>query len=183
MTLLRVPESLLWPFTASVRRSFIVLRLSLTGFVVAVLAGVLLPRLTQRDTRLLAHEGDEDEDVEFARLKATVQQWRAEAAQQGKPLKLPFMPFFLRNIWMGAMLLFAAITISTFFITKVWQVSRRGPYNPQRCLRTLSAGYYRRQSCRYMLGRRMLGSVRNHHGGMSSSLVLVNCPCSEKRSF
>ena len=87
---------------------------------------MLLPRLTQRDTRLLAHEGDEDEDVEFARLKATVQQWRAEAAQQGKPLKLPFMPFFLRNIWMGAMLLFAAITISTFFITKVWQVSGRG---------------------------------------------------------
>ncbi|KIP07007.1 hypothetical protein PHLGIDRAFT_13479 [Phlebiopsis gigantea 11061_1 CR5-6] len=89
--------------------------------VVAVLAGVLLPRLTQRDTRLLAHDGDEDEDAEFARLRDTVQQWRAEAAQQGKPLKLPFMPFFLRNIWMGAMLLFSVITTSTFFITKVWQ--------------------------------------------------------------
>ena len=37
------------------------------------------------------------------------------------PLKLPFMPFFLRNIWTGAMLLFAFITLSTFFITKVWQ--------------------------------------------------------------
>ena len=70
---------------------------------------------------MLAHEGDEDEDAEFARLKATVQQWRAEAAQQGMPLKLPFMPFFLRNIWTGAMLLFAFITLSTFFITKVWQ--------------------------------------------------------------
>ncbi|EKM59137.1 uncharacterized protein PHACADRAFT_86979 [Phanerochaete carnosa HHB-10118-sp] len=89
--------------------------------VVAVIAGILLPRLSQRDSRLLAHEGDEDEDAEFSRLRATVQQWRAEAARQGMPLKLPFMPFFLRNIWMGAMLLFAAITFSTFFITKVWQ--------------------------------------------------------------
>jgi solute carrier family 45, member 1/2/4 len=88
---------------------------------VAVVAGTLLPRLTERDSRLLAHEGDEDEDAEFARLKATVQQWRAEAARQGKPLKLPFMPFFLRNIWTGAMLLFALITLTTFFIDKVWQ--------------------------------------------------------------
>ncbi|KAI0347164.1 MFS general substrate transporter [Trametopsis cervina] len=91
--------------------------------VVAVLAGTLLPRLTQRDARLLAHDGDEDEDIEFARLKATVQEWRAEAARKGEPLKLPFMPFFLRNIWTGAMLLFAAITLSTFFITKVWQAT------------------------------------------------------------
>lgn len=89
--------------------------------VVAVIAGTLLPRLSQRDSRLLAHEGDDDEDAEFARLKATVQQWRADAARQGKPLELPFMPFFLRNIWTGAMLLFSAITFSTFFITKVWQ--------------------------------------------------------------
>lgn len=33
------------------------------------------------------------------------------------------MPFLLRNIWMGAMLSFSLITASTFFITKVWQVS------------------------------------------------------------
>ena len=90
---------------------------------VAVLAGALLPRLTQRDTRLLAHEGDEDEDAEFTRLRATVMEWRAEAARKGQPLKLPFMPFFLRNIWTGAMLLFALITFSTFFITKVWQAT------------------------------------------------------------
>lgn len=32
------------------------------------------------------------------------------------------MPFLLRNIWMGAMLLFSLITASTFFITQVWQV-------------------------------------------------------------
>lgn len=108
----------------SVRHGFRphILHLLIGLYPVAVLAGTLLPRLTQRDARLLAHDGDEDEDIEFARLKATVQEWRAEAARKGEPLKLPFMPFFLRNIWTGAMLLFAAITLSTFFITKVWQV-------------------------------------------------------------
>ncbi|KAL4242080.1 MFS general substrate transporter [Abortiporus biennis] len=89
--------------------------------VVAVIAGTLLPHLSERDTRLLAHEGDEDEDVEFTRLRLTVRQWRSEAARKGQPLRLPFMPFFLRNIWTWALLLFSLITFSTFFITKVWQ--------------------------------------------------------------
>ena len=70
---------------------------------------------------MLAH-GDEDEDAEFSRLKATVREWRAEAVRQGAPLKLPFMPFFLRNIWTGAMLFFSMLTFATFFVTKVWQV-------------------------------------------------------------
>ena len=90
--------------------------------VVAVLTGTFLPRLTVRDTRLLAH-GEEDMDAEFTRLKATVQEWRADAARRGQPLKLPFMPFFLRNIWTGAMLFFALLTFMTLFVTKVWQVS------------------------------------------------------------
>lgn len=116
------PESLRWLFTVLVRKIFNSVRtLLIVPVIVAVIAGTLLPRLTRRDTRLLAHEGDEDEDTEFARLRATVIEWRAEAAAKGRPLKLPFMPFFLRNIWMGAMLLFALITLSTFFITKVWQ--------------------------------------------------------------
>jgi len=89
--------------------------------VVAVIAGMLLPYLAQRDTRLLKHDEDEDEDAELSRLKLTVREWRAEAASQGRPLRLPFMPFFLRNIWTGALILFAVITFSTFFITKVWQ--------------------------------------------------------------
>ncbi|CCL99450.1 uncharacterized protein FIBRA_01468 [Fibroporia radiculosa] len=89
--------------------------------IVAVAAGATLPHLARRDTRLLAHDGDEDEDAELARLRATVREWRAEAARRGRPLQLPLMPFFLRNIWTGAMLLFALITFSTFFITKVWQ--------------------------------------------------------------
>lgn len=116
-----VLENLRWLSTVSVSSmSSLQIRVAEQS-AVAVIAGILLPRLTQRDSRLLAHEGDEDEDAEFARLKATVQQWRAEAARRGEPLKLPFMPFFLRNIWTGAMLLFALITFSTFFITKVWQ--------------------------------------------------------------
>ena len=90
--------------------------------VVAVLTGTFLPRLTVRDTRLLAH-GEEDMDAEFTRLKETVQEWRADAARRGQPLKLPFMPFFLRNIWTGAMLFFALLTFMTLFVTKVWQVS------------------------------------------------------------
>ncbi|KAH9938239.1 major facilitator superfamily domain-containing protein [Fomitopsis serialis] len=90
--------------------------------IVAVVAGATLPRLARRDTRLLAHEGDdEDEDAELARLRATVMEWRSDAARKGQPLRLPWMPFFLRNIWSGAMILFAVITFSTFFITKVWQ--------------------------------------------------------------
>ncbi len=50
-----------------------------------------------------------------------VREWRADAARHGKPLRLPFMPFFLRNIWTGAMLLFTFLTLMTFFVTKVWQ--------------------------------------------------------------
>ncbi|RPD67263.1 MFS general substrate transporter [Lentinus tigrinus ALCF2SS1-7] len=88
---------------------------------VAVAAGTLLPHLTRRDAALLAHEGDEDEDVELSRLRAQVREWRAEAARRGKPLRLPLMPFFLRNIWTGALLLFTFLTLATFFVTKVWQ--------------------------------------------------------------
>jgi solute carrier family 45 protein 1/2/4 len=89
---------------------------------VAVAAGTVLPHLARRDVRLLAQSDDEDEDAELARLRDTVRQWQVEAARKGKPLRLPIMPFLLRNIWMGAMLLFSLLTASTFFITQVWQV-------------------------------------------------------------
>ncbi|KAI0776110.1 MFS general substrate transporter [Trametes elegans] len=89
--------------------------------IIAVAAGTLLPHLTRRDTRLLAHEGDEDEDAELSRLRAQVQEWRAEAARHGRPLRLPIMPFFLRNIWTGALLLFTVLTLATFFVSRVWQ--------------------------------------------------------------
>jgi solute carrier family 45 protein 1/2/4 len=70
----------------------------------------------------MPHKGDVDEDAELTRLRNTVREWRAEAARMGKPLRLPVMPFLLRNIWTGALLLFTVITFSTFFITTVAQV-------------------------------------------------------------
>ena len=88
---------------------------------VAIVAGTVLPHLSRRDVRLLPSD-EEDEDAELARLGVTVRRWKAEAARKGKPLRLPIMPFLLRNVWMGAMLLFSLITASTFFITQVWQV-------------------------------------------------------------
>ena len=90
-------------------------------FIVAVAAGTLLPHLTRRDVALLAHDGHEDEDAELTRLRQQVREWRAEAARRGKPLRLPLMPFFLRNIWTGALLLFTCLTLATFLVTKVWQ--------------------------------------------------------------
>ena len=98
---------------------------TLISFIVAVAAGTILPYLARRDVRLLAQSDDEDEDAELTRLRDMVRRWQAEATRKGKPLRLPIMPFLLRNIWMGAMLLFSLITASTFFITKVWQVWSR----------------------------------------------------------
>jgi len=98
-----------------------------------------------------------------------VKQWKAEAARQGRPLKLPTsrclvlphrlvlslesVPFMLRNIWTAGLLLFATVMGTTFFITAVWQVSgRRG-----RCQTDRLIGYDRYRSRRYMLGHRLLG--------------------------
>jgi len=89
--------------------------------IVAVIAGTLLPQLANRDRRLLEHEGDEEEDAELTRLRNTVREWRADAARKGKPVKLPTMPFMLRNIWTGALVLFSLLMFSTFFVRTVVQ--------------------------------------------------------------
>lgn len=89
--------------------------------IVAVSAGTILPHLARRDARLLADAEDVDDNAEMSRLRQTVRAWQSEAARKGKPLRLPIMPFLLRNIWTGALLLFSFITFSTFFITRVWQ--------------------------------------------------------------
>jgi solute carrier family 45 protein 1/2/4 len=34
------------------------------------------------------------------------------------------VPFMLRNIWTAGLVLFGLVMASTFFITKVWQVSK-----------------------------------------------------------
>ncbi|KAF9268105.1 MFS general substrate transporter [Marasmius fiardii PR-910] len=91
--------------------------------IVAVVAGTILPHLANRDRRLMGHKTDVDEEAEIDRLRNTVRQWRAEAAQKGKPLKLPVMPFLLRNIWTGALLLFSLLTFSTLFIQTVAQAT------------------------------------------------------------
>jgi len=91
--------------------------------VVGVAAGTILPRLAKRDRRLMASKSDVDEDAELSRIRATVRQWRIEAAQMGKPLELPVMPFLLRNIWTAALVLFGLLNFSTFFITTVVQAT------------------------------------------------------------
>lgn len=70
----------------------------------------------------MAHQEDIDDDAEITRIRNTLREWRAEAARHGKPLRLPVVPFLLRNIWMGALLLFSVLTFSTFFISTVTQV-------------------------------------------------------------
>ncbi|WWD16814.1 hypothetical protein CI109_101246 [Kwoniella shandongensis] len=103
---------------------------------VAIIAGTLLPYLNARDRRLLkpesekrrdgeldGEESDDEEDVEMERIREMVQQWKAEAAREGRPLKLPTMPFMLRNIWTAGLVLFGLLMGSTFFITKVWQAT------------------------------------------------------------
>ncbi|ORY25239.1 major facilitator superfamily domain-containing protein [Naematelia encephala] len=98
---------------------------------VAIIAGTLLPYLAARDRRLLKPDSEKDEDddeedeedIELERIREMVRQWKAEAARQGRPLKLPTMPFMLRNIWTAGLVLFAMVMASTFFITKVWQAT------------------------------------------------------------
>jgi len=128
-----------------------------------VVAGTLLPHLARRDRRLISRQ-DEDEDVEVTRLRNTVREWRAEAARQGRPLRLPMMPFLLRNIWTGALLLFTVLTFSTFFITTVVQVCW---YRSKMFIATADfvVGDGRNQFGRDMLGCGMLGTVCYHHGG------------------
>nr|XP_019012384.1 solute carrier family 45, member 1/2/4 [Kwoniella pini CBS 10737]OCF51165.1 solute carrier family 45, member 1/2/4 [Kwoniella pini CBS 10737] len=103
---------------------------------VAIIAGTLLPYLAARDRRLLkpvseklrdgdlsGEESDDEDDIEMERIREMVREWKAEAAREGRPLKLPTMPFMLRNIWTAGLLLFGLLMGSTFFIKKVWQAT------------------------------------------------------------
>lgn len=93
----------------------------------AIVAGTVLPYLNQLDQRLLANEApiedEDDDDEEMTRVRELLRQWKAEAAREGKPLKLPTMPFMLRNIWTASLALFALVMLSTFWITTVWQAT------------------------------------------------------------
>lgn len=97
---------------------------------VSVTAGTVLPYLSARDSRLLRQrldgeidEDEEDEDEELSRIRAMVRSWKNEAARMGKPLRLPAMPFMLRNIWTMGLLLFGVLMTCTVFVRTVWQVS------------------------------------------------------------
>ncbi len=102
---------------------------------VSVTAGTVLPYLAARDSRLLRQrldsdgdgdgdvdDDDVDEDEEISRIRAMVRSWKAEASRMGKPLRLPAMPFMLRNIWTIGLLLFGILMSCTVFVKTVWQV-------------------------------------------------------------
>ncbi|KAG8865363.1 hypothetical protein FRB96_000253 [Tulasnella sp. 330] len=97
--------------------------------IVAVVAGTALPYLAAMDERLLRkidkeiEDEQEEVDAEITKIREMVREWKAEAARQGKPLKLPTMPFMLRNIWTAALVLFGVIMMSTFFISTVTQAT------------------------------------------------------------
>ncbi|KAF8305438.1 MFS general substrate transporter [Clavulina sp. PMI_390] len=98
--------------------------------IVAIFAGTVLPWLNQLDQRLLVNdtpvvdEDDSDEsESELQRVRELVRQWKAEAAREGKPLKLPTMPFMLRNIWTASLMLFALVMLATFWIRTRWQAT------------------------------------------------------------
>lgn len=94
---------------------------------VATFAGTVLPYLAERDQRLLPSEGEEEEnedpDDEQARVRDQVRQWKADVDRQGRELKLPRMPFMLRNVWTAALILFFLLMMSTFFIVNVTQAT------------------------------------------------------------
>ncbi|KAK4685424.1 solute carrier family 45, member 1/2/4, partial [Tremellales sp. Uapishka_1] len=124
---------------------------------VAIFAGTLLPYLASRDQRLLRQsekkddeDSDDEEDAELERVRGLVREWKAEAAREGRPLRLPKMPFMLRNIWTAALVLFGVIMMSTFFIRKVWQAT----------LAIALVGICWAVAC-------WVQTVRHHHGGES----------------
>lgn len=118
----------------------------------------------------MSHKSDVDENAEISRIRATVRQWRVEAAQKGKPLQLPVMPFLLRNIWTGALILFSLLTFSTFFISTVVQVSSSNIDADNTFIIMQGHGIYR--SCWYVLGSGDVGAFCDHHGGIGPCLSI-----------
>jgi solute carrier family 45 protein 1/2/4 len=90
---------------------------------VAALAGTVLPQLTRRDARLLPDDDgdDEIEQAELIKIEHTVRRWQVDATRRGTRVRLPSLPLQLRDVWMGALLLFTVLMFATFFVTRVWQ--------------------------------------------------------------
>lgn len=123
----------------------------------------------------MGDKADIDENAEISRLRATVRQWRVEAASKGRALHLPVMPFLLRNIWTGALVLFSLLMLSTFFISTVFQVrlSLTAPSIHVLMLWLRWLGHSIHQPCGYMLGGSYVGAICNHYGGISNRHVCV----------
>jgi len=93
---------------------------------VAVVAGSVLPYFSRRDKRLLRVQ-DEDEEEETIRLRALICEWRSEAEKKGKSMRLPTLPVSYRTIWIGALVLFTILSMSTFLVTSTLGVSISDP--------------------------------------------------------
>lgn len=75
---------------------------------VAIVAGTILPYLAARDHRLLKPESEKAEDVsdddedeedrELVRIQEMVREWKAEAAREGRPLRLPTSKLLFRSL-------------------------------------------------------------------------------------
>ena len=160
-------------YSISLSANYLLLLLFLICHKVGVIAGTVLPHLASRDRRLIGHKNDVDGGAELSRIRETVRQWRVDAARQGKPLRLPVMPFLLRNIWTGALLFFSLLMFSTFFITTVLQVGGRLSCKVKCQHPLLGDNIY--HSCGYLLGSCDVGAFCNHNGGgvfLASTLIM-----------
>lgn len=91
--------------------------------IVATVAGAVLPQLTNRNPRLLDASEDVNEETEYLRVQRTLADWKGEAEARGKSLELPTMPYTLRDVWCFALILYGIISLWTFFINTVIEVS------------------------------------------------------------
>jgi hypothetical protein len=71
-------------------------------------AGTILPYLSARDHRLLKPESekddgdsddDDEQDRELVRIQEMVREWKAEAAREGRPLRLPTSKHRNYDLW------------------------------------------------------------------------------------
>ncbi|KAH7887635.1 hypothetical protein F5I97DRAFT_1861745 [Phlebopus sp. FC_14] len=89
--------------------------------IVAIIAGVVLPSLAQRNP-VLPEPGD-NESTHVERLRLTLRRWHEEGFATHKLHRLPHRSLLLRDIWTGAMLLFTVLMFSSFWISTVAQAT------------------------------------------------------------
>ena len=134
--------------------------------VVAIAAGTILPYLASRDRRLLGpesevkHEDDMDEEeAELEHVRELIRQWKAEAARQGRPLRLPASGCEVPKF---ELTLPSAVHVAEY-LDNGFAAFRRN-YGFDFFHHYSLAGDCSSCCGRYMLGHRLLGTIRNHHG-------------------